>query len=75
MAKPKEVTSVTVSESTVFRRAGGTDQVRTVQYFIGEQGPFFFTKPVGEFSDEAANRAMEETVKQLRAIGALPAGG
>ena len=75
MAKPKEVTSVTVSESTVFRRAGGTDLVRTVQYFVGDHGPFFFTKPIGEFSDEAANRAMEETVKQLRALGALPAGG
>jgi hypothetical protein len=75
MAQPKEVTSVTVTEGTQFERTGGTTQVRTATYYIGNHGPFYYTKPVGEFSTETVNRSMEETVKMLRGIGALPAGG
>jgi hypothetical protein len=75
MAQPKEVTSVTVNDGVVFKRTGGTEQVRTVQYFVGDHGPFFYTKPVSEFSAENVQRAMEDTVRQLRSIGALPAGG
>ncbi len=75
MAQPKEVTSVVVSDGTIFKSTGGTELVRTVRYMVGDHGPFFFTKPVSEFAPEAVTRAMEETVRQLRAFGALPAGG
>jgi len=75
MAYPKEVRDVMVSEGTRFKRAGGAEQVRVVQYFIGTHGPFFYTKPVGEFSAEGVTSEMEERVRELRAIGALPSGG
>ena len=47
MAYPKEVTSVKVSEGTQFDRTGRTTQVRTVTYYVGDHGPFYYTKPVG----------------------------
>ncbi len=75
MAQPREVTNVKVSDGTRFKRGGGSEQVRTVQYFVGEHGPFFITMPVGEYSAEQVNRSMEDNVRQLRAIGALPSGG
>ena len=75
MAYPKEVTDTTVSEGTVFKRTGGSEQVRTVTFYVGAHGPFYYTKPVGEFSADGVLRAMQEQVKQLRDIGALPAGG
>ncbi len=75
MAQPKEVTNVQVSDGVIFKRTGGTEQVRTVQYFVGDHGPFFYTRPVAEFSAESVQRAMEETVRQLRAVGGLPTGG
>jgi hypothetical protein len=72
---PKEVKNVTVTDGVNFKRSGGTEQVRTVQYFVGDHGPFFYTKPLGEFSQEQVVRAMEETVRQVRDLGGLPAGG
>ncbi len=75
MPQPKEVKSVTVSDGVRFERTGGTTAVRTVQYFVGDNGPFFFTRPVSEFSADLVNREMEQTVRHLREIGALPAGG
>ncbi len=74
MAAPKEVTNVTVSEGTQFKQGGGAVHVRTVTYFVGDHGPFFVTLPVAEFSDEKVQREMENTVKSLRNVGALPGG-
>ncbi len=75
MPQPKEVTSVQVSDGVIFKQTGGTELVRTVKYFVGDHGPFLYTKPIGEFSAETVQRAMEDTVRQLRSIGGLPAGG
>jgi hypothetical protein len=75
MAYPKEVNNVKVSEGTQFDRTGGTSQVRTVTYYVGDHGPFYYTKPVAEFTTDTVTRSMEDTVKMLRSIGALPSGG
>ncbi len=82
MPAPKEVTSVTVSESTRFVQGGGTVQMRTVQYFVRAadanlpaHGPFFVSLPVSEFSEDKVNREMEATVRGLRGIGASVATG
>ena len=74
MAVPKEVSKQVVSDTPQFDRGGGSTTIRTVQFYVGTHGPFFYRAPLGEYSDYKAVQYMTDTITSLRRVGALPPG-
>ncbi len=71
MPPPKEVTRVQVSDDIRFEPTGGVTPVRIATFFVGTHGPFRVEIERNRWSPEVVNREMEQTVRQLREIGAI----
>jgi hypothetical protein len=71
MAAPIEVSRVTVSDGINIQPGQGNYPIRTVTFYVGEQGPFRLVYRTSAYSVEAVNDAMQKEVDGLRAIGAI----
>jgi hypothetical protein len=74
MDRPKEVTSVVVSDNVSFMPGQTPIAQKRVTFFVGTNGPFVKNYKLTEYSDEKVIADMTAEVNTLRAIGAIPAG-
>ncbi len=72
MPVPKEVTNVIETDDIRFEPTGGVTPVRIATYFVGPHGPYRVEMERNRYSAEVVIRDMEQTVRRLRELGALP---
>lgn len=59
---------IRVSPSPLLTRTGGVTQRTSVEYMVGEHGPFTILLPDSEFSAAKVKELMEKKAVELRAL-------
>ena len=68
MTDPYAVTNLKIGQSTALSAAGIPQQIVTVSYMVGRDGPFTDKYPAATFTDAMATGGINARISTLRAV-------